>query len=76
MEQHHSPLRDLREYLGWSQAQLAEVIDVNKSRIGHVENGRGTFRAERWKAIYRQFRREITALGYTFETFVSERRAT
>jgi putative transcriptional regulator len=33
-------VRQLREERGWSQGQLAEVLDVSRQTVNSIENGR------------------------------------
>lgn len=36
-------IRDIREKRGYSQEQLAEIMEVNRSTISKVENGKFSF---------------------------------
>ncbi|MBW7901709.1 MAG: helix-turn-helix transcriptional regulator [Rhodocyclaceae bacterium] len=49
-------VRELREAAGWSQEQLAEHADLNRSYVGEIERGRAVpsiFTAEKIAAAFK-----------------------
>jgi len=49
-------LREWREFMGWSQEELGEMVDVHQTKIARVETGKRELRAGFLKDLARVFR--------------------
>ena len=65
-----SALRELREFLGLTQHQMAERIGVTRARIGQVEAGDGTLSPPRIRCLVDEHRAALAKLGLTAESFL------
>lgn len=48
-------VRDLRKARHWSQAELAQRLDLSQARLSQIERGNGSFAAEHLLEIFRLF---------------------
>ena len=55
-------VREWRVYMGWSQEELAEMVDVHQSKIQRVETGRRELKARFLQDLARIFRVPASAL--------------
>lgn len=60
----HPPhfLREWREFMGWSQEELGEMVDVHQSKIHRVETGKRELKAGFLRDLARVFRVPASAL--------------
>ena len=55
-------LREWREFMGWSQEELGEMVDVHQSKITRVESGKRELKAGFLKELARVFKVPASAL--------------